>query len=116
MEEFIIKNPKTILKILEAKELNMEKLERIVEITSNQNFNFKFNACCPHGFYLEAILDKGIYSYEKLENFLKEKKFYRGGYKIEEKGNEFLKIFYYEVVVDPDKPSEVKIHFNDPWR
>jgi hypothetical protein len=113
--QFITKNIEIVKKILEIEGFNKEKLEKILEITSNNNFHFDFVGGCPDNFWLATTLEKRMNTHdynEQFTNFLKEKNFYEEGYKIISGGD--WQNYDYKVVVDQGKPSELQILFSNP--
>lgn len=112
MKDFITKYPEMISRILEVEGFNREKLEKILEITSNERINFDFAGACPDGFYLQVNLEKRIKNIFEFGEFLKERGFYERDYKILDERS--LGFDCYRIIIDHDKPSEVQIRFNNP--
>jgi hypothetical protein len=112
MKDFIINNPEIISKILEVEGFNKEKLENILEITSNPKVNFKFAGSCPHGLYLQVDLENRIDNLSLFIDFLKEKELYNKDYHITKRS---YGDYTFSVTINEGKPSEVNIEFENPF-
>lgn len=115
LEKFITDNIGMVKTILEIEGFNIKKLEKVLEITSNKNFNFDFVGGCPDNLWLVTVLEKRMSTYdhnEEFTNFLKEKNLYEEGYRIIGGGD--WQGYDYKVIVDQGKPSEFQILFYNP--
>jgi hypothetical protein len=111
MKDFISKHPEMISKILEVEGFNREKLEKIIEITSNKKIKFEFAGACPYSFWMDVNLGKRINDLDYFIRFLKENDLYKEDYRMSSSSFSYCD---YRVFIDQGKPSELEIRFHNP--